>query len=195
MSRLRPLRAGASPAALVRFEQPAKAYQGPLYRLTIWPPVAFLAPPALGTARAAIDELLELARIKTPTFTGSTLRERHVVQRQLAEAEATLGAGRAFLHETFRESWEAAVQGAAITLDRKLKMQLATTHANRSAAKAVDFVHDAAGASAIRNQYRFQRYFRDAHTMTQHAFSSASRYESVGAMMLGAESDWSFFPF
>ena len=54
-------------AALVPLEQPAKAYQGPLYRLTIWPPVAFLAPPALGTARAAIDELLELARIKTPT--------------------------------------------------------------------------------------------------------------------------------
>jgi indole-3-acetate monooxygenase len=57
----------------------------------------------------------------------------------------------------FGRTGEAAVQGAAITLDRKLKMQLATTCANRSAAKAVDLVHDAAGASAIRNQYRFQR--------------------------------------
>jgi alkylation response protein AidB-like acyl-CoA dehydrogenase len=181
-------------APLAPLEQPAKTYQGPLYRLTLWPPIALLAPPALGVARAAINDLIELASIKTPTFTGSPLRERQVVQRQVAEAEATLGAGRAFLHETFRENWEAAVQGAAITLDRKLKMQLATTHANRAAAKAVDLVHDAAGASAIRNQYRFQRYFRDAHTMTQHAGSSTSRYESVGALMLGVQSDWPFFP-
>ena len=74
-------------------------------------------------------------------------------------------------------------------------MQLATTHAVVCASKAVDLVHAAAGASAIRNEYKFQQYFRDVHTITQHAFVSASRYESVGAVMLGAESDWCFFPF
>ena len=46
-----------------------------------------------------------------------------------------------------------------------------------------------------RNEYQFQRYFRDVHTITQHAFASASRYESVGALMLGVESDWGFFDF
>jgi alkylation response protein AidB-like acyl-CoA dehydrogenase len=182
-------------ALLAPLEQPGKAYQAPLYRLTVWPPVALLAPPALGVARAAIDDLIALASKKTPSYTASLLSKRQVVQRQVAEAEATLGAGRAFLHETFRDAWEAAVQGAEITLERKLKMQLATTYANLSAAKAVDLVHEATGASAIRNEYRFQQYFRDAHTMTQHAFSSASRYESVGALMLGEESDWGFFPF
>jgi alkylation response protein AidB-like acyl-CoA dehydrogenase len=182
-------------ALLAPLEQPGTAYGGPLYRLTVWPPIALLAPPALGVARAAIDDLIELARQKTPSYTASLLSKRQVVQRQVAEAEATLGAGRAFLHETFRDTWEAAVQGATITLERKLKMQLATTYANLAATKAVDLVHEAAGASAIRNEYGFQRYFRDAHTMTQHAFSSASRYESVGALMLGVESDWGFFPF
>jgi alkylation response protein AidB-like acyl-CoA dehydrogenase len=53
----------------------------------------------------------------------------------------------------------------------------------------------AAGTSAIRNEYKFQQYFRDVHTITQHAFASASRYESVGARMLGVESDWGFFAF
>jgi indole-3-acetate monooxygenase len=182
-------------APLVPLEQPGKAYQGPLYRLTIWPPVALLAPPALGVARAAIDDLLALARTKTPSYMGATLGARQVVQRQLAEATATLGAGRAYLHETFRDNWEAAVQGAPITLERKWTMQLATTHATLAAAKAVDLVHAAAGTSAIRNEYRFQQYFRDAHTMTQHAYSSANRYESVGALMLGLESDWPFFAF
>ena len=55
--------------------------------------------------------------------------------------------------------------------------------------------HAAAGTSAIRNEYKFQQYFRDVHTITQHAFASASRYESVGARMLGVESDWGFFDF
>ena len=113
----------------------------------------------------------------------------------MAEAEATLGAGRAYLYTTFQENWDAAVQGAELTLDRKLKMQLATTHAIVCAAKAVELVPAAACTSSIRNEYQFQKYFRDVHTITQHAFASASRYESVGALMLGAESDWGFFAF
>jgi alkylation response protein AidB-like acyl-CoA dehydrogenase len=36
-------------ALLAPLEQPGKAYQAPLYRLTVWPPVALLAPPARGS--------------------------------------------------------------------------------------------------------------------------------------------------
>ena len=182
-------------ALLAPLEKPGTAYQGPLYRLTLWVAVALLACPALGIARAAIDDLLELARMKTPSYTSAVLGQRQVVQRQVAEAEATLGAGRAYLHATFQETWDAAVQGVKITLDQKLKMQLATSHSVVCAAKAVELVHAAAGTSAIRNEYKFQRYFRDVHTIPQHAFASASRYESVGALMLGVESDWGFFDF
>jgi alkylation response protein AidB-like acyl-CoA dehydrogenase len=158
-------------------------------------PIALLAPVALGIARAAIDDLLTLARTKTPTYMGAALGQRQVVQRQVAEAEATLGAGRAYLYATFQETWDAAVQGAALTLERKLKMQLATSHAIVCAATAVDLAHAAAGTSSIRDEFKFQQYFRDVHTITQHAFVSASRYESAGALMLGEESDWGFFAF
>jgi indole-3-acetate monooxygenase len=182
-------------APLVPLEKPGTAYQGPLYRLTIWVPVSLMGSVALGIARAAVDGVIELARTKTPSFTGSSLGQRHVVQRQVAEAEATLGAGRAYLYATFRESWDAAVQGFEIPLAQKLKMQLATSQAVRCAAQAVDLVHAAAGTSAIRNESKFQQYFRDVHTITQHAFVSASRYESVGALLLGVESDWGFFAF
>jgi alkylation response protein AidB-like acyl-CoA dehydrogenase len=182
-------------ALLVPLEKPGTAYQGPLYRLTIWVPIGLIAPVALGIARTAIDDLLALARTKTPSFTGSSLAQRQVVQRQVAEAEAMLGSGRAYLYATFQENWEAAVQGTEITLEHKLKMQLTTSHAVACAAKAVELVHAAAGTSAIRNEYPFQRYFRDVHTITQNAAASASRYESVGARMLGVESDWGFFAF
>jgi len=109
---------------LVPLEKPGTAYQGPLYRLTVWVPIALLAPVALGIARAAIDDLLTLARTKTPTYMGAALGQRQVVQRQVAEAEVTLGAGRAYLYATFQENWDAAVQGAALSLERKLKMAL-----------------------------------------------------------------------
>jgi hypothetical protein len=68
-------------------------------------------------------------------------------------------------------------------------IQLATFHAIAGAARAVGLVQAAAGTSAIRNEYKFQQYFRDVHTITQQAFASASRYESVGARILGVESD------
>jgi alkylation response protein AidB-like acyl-CoA dehydrogenase len=182
-------------APMEPLEKPGPAYQGPLYRLTVWVPIALLVPPALGIARAAIDELIELAGAKTPSFTGSALGQRQVVQRQVAEAEATLGAGRAYLYETYRDSWEAAVQGSQITLDQKRQMQLAMCQGVACAARAVDLVCAAAGTSSIRNEHTLQRHFRDVHTITHHAFVSASRYESAGMLMLGLESDWGFFAF
>jgi alkylation response protein AidB-like acyl-CoA dehydrogenase len=182
-------------APMAPLERWTQAYTGTLYRLSMWPVIALLALPPLGTARAAIDDLLELARAKTPSYTQASLAHRQVVQRQVAEAEATLGAGRAYLYETFRDIWEMAVAGGEIDLAQKLRIQLATTHAVCAAAQAIDLVHAAAGTSAIRNEYRFQQYFRNVHTMTQHAFVSASRYESVGALMLGVESDWALFAF
>jgi indole-3-acetate monooxygenase len=83
----------------------------------------------------------------------------------------------------------------AISLEQKLKMQPAVSHIVVCAAKAVELVHAAVGTSSIRNDARFQQYFRDIHTITQHAFVSASRYESVGALLLGVESNWGFFVF
>lgn len=173
--------------------EPGEAFQGALYRLATWFPIALCAVPALGIGRNAIDALIDLARVKTPSFTPSTLARRQVAQRQVAEAEATLGAGRAYLFETFRENWAAALGGEPLDQDRKVRMQIAASHALACAAKAVDLVHAAAGSSAIRNENRFQQWFRDVHTMTQHVFVSASRYKSAGALMLGVETDWAFF--
>ena len=177
-------------APLVPLEKLGTAYEGALYRYTIWHAIAILAPPALGVARAAIDELVELAKRKTPRYTRSTVRERQVAQAQVAQAEALLGAGRAYLYEALRDVWDTAVQGEMINLNQKIKLQLASTYAIQAAAQAVDLVHGAAGATAIREESAIQRHFRDVHTITQHAFTSASRYESVGQLLFGLESEW-----
>jgi hypothetical protein len=50
-----------------------------------------------------------------------------------------------------------------------------------------------AGTTGIRNQALYQKYFRDVHTITQHAFLSASRFESARQMMVEVDTDWPFF--
>jgi alkylation response protein AidB-like acyl-CoA dehydrogenase len=172
-----------------------KGFEGPLYRCTVWPAVSALAAVALGIARAAIDDLLALVQRKTPAYMPSPLRQRAMAQFQAGQAEAKLGAARAYLDESLREAWENAVAGHFITSPQKWKVQLASVHAAQAAAEVVQLVHAAAGTSGIREEHPFERHFRDAHVVTQHAYISASRYESVGRCRFGLESDWGFFEY
>jgi alkylation response protein AidB-like acyl-CoA dehydrogenase len=176
-------------------EQPGSAYQGPLYRLTVWPAIAALVAPALGITRAAIDEASELIINKTPAYGAKALKDNAVVQSQLAQAEAKLGASRAFFFNAFEEAWQEAVADRPITLASKGRMQLAMTHAVLECAKAVSLIHEIAGASGIREEYSFERYFRDIHVITQHGFLSASKLESIGQILLGLDPEWPFFRF
>jgi hypothetical protein len=75
----------------------------------------------------------------------------------------------------------------------KMKLQLAGTYAVAAAARAVDLVQTAAGTTGIRDEHRFQRHFRDVHTVVHHAYVSAARYESGGQYFLGMPIEWPFY--
>lgn len=176
-------------------QNPGSAYQGPLYRLTVWPAIASLVPPALGIARAAIDGAVELVRKKTPAFSGKSLRDNAVVQTQLAKAEAKLRGGRAFFYEALDGVYQEAVGGKIIDMQGKARVQLACSHAVTEAAAAVDLVHEVVGVSGVWDGSPFSGYFRDAHVITQHGVVNAAKLESVGRIMLGLEPEWPFFAF
>src|SRR5262249_33224278 len=108
---------------------PGNNYEGPLYRLTVWAAVSALVATALGIARAALEETSELATKKTPAYTARTLKDRGVVQSQLARAEAKVGAAQVYLHGVFEEAFAEAAAGRPITMQLKAKMQLASTNA------------------------------------------------------------------
>jgi indole-3-acetate monooxygenase len=180
-------------ALLAPYQKPGSAYEGPLYKFTVWTSISVLAPPALGIARAAIDDLLELAARKAPAYLTTPLRDRTPVQAAIGEAEATLGAGRAYLYEALREIWQKALEGHLIDMPGKLKLQLAATYAVAASVRVVDLVHKAVGATGIRDEHHFQRYFRDIHTIEQHAYVSTARYESAGQYFLGVPIEWPFY--
>lgn len=119
--------------------------------MTVWPPIGLLAPPALGIARAALDELIELDQTRTPEL--HQLDDARAPGRAAPgrQAEANLSAGRAFLHVAFAAGYAAAVAGP-VELEHKLRMQLARSRAVACAAATVDLVHAAAGASTMRQE-------------------------------------------
>jgi len=180
-------------AILAPYERPGSAYGGALYKLTMWLTVSALATVALGIARAALDDLIALAARKAPSYTMRSLKDRETVQAAAGEAEARLGAARAYLHEAAREAYDQALDGLKIDMPGKMKLQLASTHAVAAGAEVVDLVYSALGTTGIRDEHRFQRYFRDVHTITQHGFISASRYESGGQYLLGVPVEWPFY--
>ena len=171
------------------------AFQGPLYRNSVWYAIAALAGPALGIGRAAINDITALVKSKIPNYTQNKLKDNQVVQMKLAEAEATLSAGRAYLFDVLRSTWETAKNGSRISTEQRMQLQLASTYAIQSAARTVRIVHELAGLTAIRESNSIQRHFRDIHVITQHAFTSTDRYQAVGQLMLGLEPNWGFFYF
>ena len=97
------------------------AYAGPFHRLSIWPAVACQVSVALGVARAAIDDFIAMATKKTPMYTATPLRERSVVQLQVAEAEAKLGAARCFLFSVLDEVWQRAKEGQSLDMSARAR--------------------------------------------------------------------------
>jgi len=175
--------------------EPNEAHGGPLHRLTIWHSIGCDAVPALGIAQAAIDDFLALAANRTPSYTGTPLNERPVVQLRLGRAIAILDAARAYFYGAFRDAWETARSGRRLEMGDKIRIQSACSHAPLAAAEAIDLLHSLLGTAGIRNEQPFARHFRDVHTITQHAYVSEMRFTAVGQVALGLEPDWGFLHF
>lgn len=170
------------------------AYAGPTYRLGLWQIGPLNAMVALGIARAAVEDAIALAATKTPSYTQMGLADRPIVQDRIARARAAVEAGRSYVERAVQQAWDHVVQtGKLIDLEHGIPMALAGCHGHEAACQAVDLVHSVVGTTGIRAEYRFQQYFRDVHTVSQHAFSSPSRFESLGKILLGRESDWGFY--
>jgi indole-3-acetate monooxygenase len=159
-------------------------HHGPLY--TSFFPLFAHAAHALGIARAAIDALIELASRKPFGMTGSLLRDRPMVQLQIAQAEALVRSARSWTWEIARETWDYASRTGEIPSEQRALARLAITNAVVKSAEAVDMMYSAAGGSSVYAKNRLERHFRDIHTVTQHAIVAPPSYEQIGDALVGA---------
>jgi alkylation response protein AidB-like acyl-CoA dehydrogenase len=169
------------------------AFSDALSRMGLWWFSPIVASVSLGIARAAVADFVELAQVKTPSYTQVSLADRPVVQDKLARARATVDAARSYLYGALAEAEDVVRTQPRLSIEQGIPLALAASHATEAAMQAVDLVQSCAGTSGIREEQRFQQYFRDVHTISQHAFASASRFESIGKLLLGRESDWPFY--
>lgn len=164
-------------------------HEGHLYAFPVFGLLALgIAAVALGIARGAIDDILELAGAKIPTGSRRRLAERPLVQAQIAEAEAILGAAGAFLKAEVDAAWRAAADGS-LDLRTRARLRLAATHATMSSAKVVDMMYGAGGGSSIYRISPLQRRFRDVHAATQHVMVAPPTLELAGRVLLGLEAE------
>ncbi|QIB47454.1 hydroxylase [Streptomyces aureoverticillatus] len=162
----------------------------PLYRFPVFGYFALaVAAAALGNARGAIDDLLDLAGRKVPDGARRTLGEKAVTQAAVAQAEASLRAARALFYAAIEDAWRAARIGGTVTVGLRTGLRLAATHAARTSADVVRSMYDLGGGSAIYDDSPLQRRFRDAATATAHIQVSPSTWETTGRILLGVPTE------
>jgi len=176
--------------SFIRDDPAERRYQAPLY---LFPQMSLYASgfcgTALGVARAMLDAFTVLAVDKRPRLAQRTLRDTGMVQYELAQAEARIGAARAFVLSELREIWQQVVATNALSIANRMRIRLATTFAIHEAKAAADTAYDLAGATAIFIGNDFERRFRDIHTVTQQLQGRKAHLQSVGAFLLGLPPD------
>jgi alkylation response protein AidB-like acyl-CoA dehydrogenase len=140
---------------------------------------------ALGIARAAIDDFVEIATGKVPRFSSSKLRERPLAQRAVAEAEARLRGSRAFVFEAVEDVWQTILAERVPTLEQRALLQIACSDAARACAEAVDRVAEAAGTTANFLDSPLERRARDVRVIRQHVTVAPHHLEDAGRVLLG----------
>lgn len=162
----------------------------PLYR---FPPFGFFAAcitaAAMGNARAAIGNFVDLAAAKKGAAGSRTLAERSTIQAAVATAEAALEAARAGYYQAIDEAWRAAEDGPSVSLAARTRLRLAATHGARVSADVVRSMYDLAGGSAIYDGAPLQRRLRDAFTATAHFQVNEASRELPGRVLLGQASE------
>lgn len=158
----------------------------PLYR---YPAIAYaaqvLAVVNLGIARAAVNEIDQMAGGRVAITGAPKLADRAYVRMDVAKAEAALRSVQGFFYSTTDEVWQWIKAGNDVTPEQVAMLRLTAVEAARVGNEIVQKMFGLAGTTAIYNSHPLQRYLRDAAVVKQHAFLSDGIYDGAGAVALG----------
>ena len=167
-------------------KQPGPLFDRRLSMVNVW---ANNAANALGVARSAMDAFVELATQSGSTRSATLLRDRAPVQNTVGQAEAIIGAARAYVLDSVGMAWEAVCGGATDPGPEIAQARLSITHAIHESVRAVDLLFHAAGTNAIHSRFPLERHFRDIHVAVTHAAGLDLNLELGGKILLGFPPD------
>ncbi len=142
---------------------------------------------ALGIARGFLDAFTRLAQEKIPRGVQRRLSDNPAVQDEVARAEARLSGARAFLFDEVNQGWKEVAQNNDMSVQARMRIRLAGTHAIHEAKAVVDTLFDTAGTSAVLASSPFERRFRDIHAVALQIQARKQHYQTYGGWMMGNE--------
>ena len=147
---------------------------------------------ALGNARAGLDAAIDLVIGKTQQGRESPMRYESTTHRMVGQAEAIWNSARAFLDEAASAMWQGARTNLDLTVEERVGVRLASTHAIRESARVIDIAYTLCGSSAIFVVNPIQRRFQDAHALTQQIQGRPTHYDTAGQYYLDLEPEGIF---
>ena len=163
---------------------------GPSY---LFPPFSFVAKEhgsvAIGSARRALDELINIATTTRGTFRSSKLDERQVVQRKIAEADLKIRSVRALMHERYEQLYRKAGAGQPLEGADIADVRAMAVYATDIAIEVATMAYHFAGNTGLRHPHVLGRLLRDLNTAGLHQVMSDTSYENHGKFRLGIPAD------
>ena len=107
----------------------------------------------------------------------------------MARGYAKLSAARAYLRNSVDEAWDEAVRSGSATIEQRMAIRLAATHAIHEAKAVVDTLFDTGGTSSVFASAPFERRFRDIHAVALQIQGRKTNFETFGAWLMGQGPD------
>jgi len=143
---------------------------------------------ALGTARGALDDLVEIGRTKRPAGgLAGRLAESPVFQRRLGELDLELRIARTLLYDVTARLWESAKAGRDLEQRELLEQRSIVVRVGELAVGVVDGCYRESGTTGLFRDHPLQRRHRDIHAVVKHMLLSTDALGPLGALLLGEE--------
>lgn len=156
----------------------------PLYRISLLAILPLcLVGSTLGMAEGALQSFLDAmqTRVTRGAVAGGNNRmaEFATVQLRVAEASASIDAGRLLIFRDIEEALKCVEAGQPISIDMRIRNRLDHAFCAKLFTQAVDALFLASGGNAIYTDKAIQRYWRDIHAADVHI---SLNWDAVGTM-------------
>lgn len=168
-------------------------HASPMYRApldAIWP--AYLAVPGLGAAAGLIDQWVGHTRGRVNAYTRQPSANEAFKHFRLAESEATLDSARLLFYRDVDAVTDTVANGGSID-ELRSRNRRDFAYTARTAATVAESMFHTSGARSLSMTNPIQRFWRDAHAVTQHAMFEYERSLSAwGRRRLGVDDGTTF---
>ncbi len=173
----------------------ASTNPAPLYRFPWW--IVSKAPAvALGIARRAIDDLVELAQHAVLPTSGrasgpgsGTLRDDAFVQAAVGRAQGQVNSAKSWLYDVMDDVWQTSLAGGEPSAKQLAEFRLSITNAFHSSRDGVRAMYEAGSGATLYRKSPLDRHLRDITTISQHALVNQRSYAEAGRSALGLDPD------